>query len=44
MTRFVATDDVTCRTIKGGHVGIVSSETALAETWGEIADWLIARD
>ena len=44
MTRFVASDDVTCRTIKGGHVGIVSSETALAETWGEIADWLIARD
>ena len=44
MTRFVASDDVTCRTIRGGHVGIVSSETALTETWEEIADWLIARD
>ena len=44
MLRHVSSRDVTCRTLKGGHVGIVSSETAMTETWREIADWLIARD
>lgn len=44
MLRFVASRDVTCRTIRGRHVGIVSSETALNDTWAEMADWLIARD
>ena len=44
MTRFVASPDITCETVRGGHVGIVSSATARTETWGRIADWLIARD
>lgn len=44
MTKFVASDDVTCETIKGGHVGIVSSTTAQTQTWARMADWLIARD
>ena len=44
MLRYVSSRDVTCRTLKGGHVGIVSSETAMTETWREMADWLIARD
>ena len=44
MLRHVASADVTCQTVKGGHVGIVSGEAALSETWGPIADWLIERD
>lgn len=44
MLRFVSSSDITCRTIKGGHVGIVSSETAMTDTWPEMADWLIVRD
>lgn len=44
MLRFVFSTDVTCRTIKGGPAGIVSSETAVTQTWREMADWLIARD
>jgi len=44
MTGFVSSTDVTCETIKGGHVGIVSSAIAQKQTWGRIADWLIARD
>ena len=44
MLRYVSSRDVTRRTIKGGHVSIVSSETAMVDTWREMADWLIARD
>ncbi len=44
MTRLVSSTDITCRTLPGGHVGIVSSSEAQHQSWGMIADWLIARD
>lgn len=44
MQGLVSSSDLTCRTIDGGHVGIVSSESAQRESWQLIADWLIERD
>lgn len=44
MQGLVSSTDVTCRSIDGGHVGIVSSETAQRDSWRLIADWLIERD
>jgi len=44
MQGLVSSTDVTCRSVAGGHVGIVSSALAQRETWPQIVDWLIARD
>lgn len=44
MQGLVSSRDITCRTIDGGHVGIVSGETAQRDSWRLLADWLIERD
>lgn len=44
MQGLVSSTDITCKVIDGGHVSIVSSEAAQADSWQLIADWLIERD
>ena len=44
MRERIGSEDATYKTIEAGHISIVSSARSQKETWGVIADWLLARD